>query len=409
MFNGLRALDLTDKTGFFCGKLLAHFGADVIKVEKPGGDPARNIGPFYHDIQDPDKSLYWFAYNESKKSITLNMETSEGQDIFRKLVAGSDFIIESFSVGYMESLGLNYEKLREINPRLIMISITPFGQTGPYKHYKDSDLVVMAMGGIMSQTGEPDGIPCRLDPDHAYCLAGSSAALASMIAYYYREMTGKGQFVDVSMYECALRENYNEVPIGWEFTHHNVKRSGQYMYRANVYTRCIWPCKDGYITWTIFGGKVGSKDNKALAKWMEEEGVLGELKDIDWDTFNFDDITQEKMDLIKEHILQLTARFTKRELEEQAIERGIRISAVNDVRDLYENSQLKFRNYWKPLRHPELSDNIVYPGQLFISDKVKVEPKYRAPLIGEHNKQIYIDELGFDDNKMAYLKEKCVI
>lgn len=409
MLGGLRALDLTGEASSFCGKILAQLGVDVIKVERPGGDPSRNIGPFYHDIQDPEKSLYWFAYNESKRGITLNIEMPEGQDIFKKLVAKADFVIESFPVGYMERLGLSYQELSAINPGLIMTAITPFGQTGPYKNYKAGDLVAMAMGGLMSQTGEPDGLPCRLDPDHAYRLAGSSAALATLIAYYYREWSGEGQFIDVSINECAIRENYHEVPVAWEFGHYNVARSGGRMFRANVYTRCIWPCKDGHITWTIFGGKVGANDNKALAKWMEDEGVLGELKDIDWDTFNLDDITQEDMDRIEEHILQLTSRHTKRELEDGAIRRGIRISAVNDVRDLYKSSQLEFRKYWRDIEHPELSDVITYPGHLFISNETKVEPRHRAPLIGEHNKQIYEDELGFDKETIDNLKEKGVI
>jgi benzylsuccinate CoA-transferase BbsE subunit len=409
MLSGLRALDLSSEAGLFCGKILAQFGVDVIKIERPGGDPARNIGPFYHDIQDPEKSLYWFAYNESKRSISLNIEMPEGHNIFKNLVAKADFVIESFPVGYMDNIGLGYQELSAINPRVIMTSITPFGQTGPYKNYKDTDLVAMAMGGIMSQTGEPDGLPCRLDQYHTYCLAGISAALGTIIAYYYRERFGEGQFVDVSMCECVIRENYHEVPVAWEFGHYNARRSGGRMFRANVYSRCIWPCKNGYITWTIFGGKVGANEDKALAKWMEEEGLLGELKDINWDTFNLDDVTQEEMDLIEKHVLQLTARYTKRELEDEAIRRGIRISAVNDVKDVYESSQLKHRKFWKNIKHPELLDVITYPGHLFLSNETKVEPRHRAPLIGEHNKQIYEDELGFDKEMVDNMKQKGVI
>ncbi|MBI4639766.1 MAG: CoA transferase, partial [Candidatus Tectomicrobia bacterium] len=133
---GLRALDLTDEKGFLCGKILGDLGADVLKIEKPGGDPARRIGPFYHDIAHPEKSLYWLAYNSSKRGITLNIETVDGQDIFKKLAASADFVIESFPPGYLTELGLDYASLREMNPRMIMISITPFGQTGPWKHHK---------------------------------------------------------------------------------------------------------------------------------------------------------------------------------------------------------------------------------------------------------------------------------
>jgi crotonobetainyl-CoA:carnitine CoA-transferase CaiB-like acyl-CoA transferase len=409
MLSGLRALDLTNEFGFFCGKILAQFGVDVIKIERPGGDPARNFGPFYHDLPDPEKSLYWFAFNESKRGITLNIETPEGQDIFQKLAKKADFVLESFPVGYMDKLGLGYQELSTINPGLIMTAITPFGQTGPYKDYKATDLIAMAMGGIMSLTGVPGGIPCRLSPNHAYCLAGANAALATMIAYYYRTWSGEGQYIDVALSECATRENYNEVPVSWEFRRYNAGRHGDIMFRYNVNTRTIWPCQDGHVTWTLFGGTIGATENKQLAKWLEEEGLLGDLKDIDWDQFGFDGITQEKIDQIEKPVFELLQRHTKKELEEESLKRGMRISAVNDVRDLYENRQLQFREYWKAIEHPELSEVVPYAGQLFISNETKTGPRHRAPLIGEHNQEIYEGELGFDSTTMAALKEKGVI
>jgi benzylsuccinate CoA-transferase BbsE subunit len=409
MLTGLRALDLTNELGFFCGKILAQFGIEVIKIEKPGGDPARNFGPFYHDIKDPEKSLYWFAYNDSKKGTTLNIESPEGQDIFKKLVKNADFVLESFPVGYMGKLGLGYEELSAINPRIIMTSITPFGQTGPYKDYKATDIIAMAMGGIMLQTGEPEGLPCRLNPDHAYCLASSNAALATMTAYHYREWSGEGQHVDVSLAESIIRENYHEVPMFWESVHNNVSRTGGYMYRGRFYTRTIIPCKDGHVVWTIFGGKVGANDNRQLANWIADEGITDELKDIDWEKFNFDEITQKDIDRIEGHILTLTSRYTKRELEDGALRRGIRLSAVSNMKDLYESEQLKLRQSLKAVEHPEIPDVITYLGQLFQSDGVRAEIKHRAPLIGEHNKQIYEGELGFDSKKMDNLKGEGIV
>lgn len=131
-----RILDLTDEKGWMCGKLLGDLGADVIKIEPPGGDPARNTGPFYHDEIDPEKSLYWFAYNTSKRGITLDLETTDGKGIFIRLAEESDFVLESFHPGYLEEIGLGYDILEEINPRLILVSITPFGPTGPYRDYR---------------------------------------------------------------------------------------------------------------------------------------------------------------------------------------------------------------------------------------------------------------------------------
>ncbi len=409
MLNGLRALDLTNESGFFCGKILAEFGVDVIKIEPPGGDPARNYGPFYHDIPDPEKSLYWFAFNDSKRGITLNIETPEGQDIFKKLVKKADFVLESFPPGYMKRLGLDYPKLSAINPTIIMTAISPFGQTGPYKDYQGTDLIAMAMGGIMSLTGQPGGVPCRLSPNHAYCLGGANAALATMIAYYYRSWSGEGQYVDVALSECAVRENYNEVPVSWEFRHYNAGRHGDLMFRYNVYTRTIWPCQDGHVTWTLFGGTIGASENKQLVGWLEEEGLLGDLKDIDWDRFGFDGITQATIDRIERPVFELLKRHTKKEIEDESLRRGMRISAVNDVKDLYENIQLRFRNYWQDINHPELGHSVSYPGQLFMSNETKTGPRHRAPLIGEHNREIYGSELGLSEKSLGNLKARGVI
>ena len=178
-----RALDITDEKGFLCGKVLGDLGADVIKIEKPGGDPARSIGPFYHDIPDPEKSLYWFAFNMNKRGITLDIETADGQQIFKKLATTADFVIGSFPPGYMDKLGLGYSALSEINPQTIVTSITPFGQTGPYQDFKGSDIVAMAMSGLMYLIGDPDRPPVRISFPQAYLHAGVEGAVGSMVAH----------------------------------------------------------------------------------------------------------------------------------------------------------------------------------------------------------------------------------
>jgi benzylsuccinate CoA-transferase BbsE subunit len=409
MLSELRALDLTNESGFFCGKLLAEFGVEVIKIEPPGGDHARHYGPFYHDTIDPEKSLYWFAFNDSKKSITLNIETPEGQEIFRQLTQKADFVIESFRPGYLKKFGLDYPALSNINPAIIMTAISPFGQTGPYRDYKSTDLIAMAMGGIMSLTGKPDGVPCRLNPNHAYCLGGAYAAVASMTAYYYRQRTGEGQYIDVSLFESVVRENYSEVPVAWKVNRHTAGRHGDIMFRYGVNTRTIWPCKDGHVTWTLFGGTIGAMENKQLAKWLDEENLLGDLKNIDWDKWGFDGITQTEIDRIEKPVFQLLMKYTKKEIEDESMKRGLRISAVSDVKDLTESAQLNFRHYWKELEHPELGESIKYPGHLYQSNQVNAEPRFRAPLMGEHNKTIYEVELGLDSKTMVRLKDKGVI
>ena len=210
-----RVLDLTDEKGVLCTKLMADFGADVIKIEPPGGDPMRRIGPFYHDEPDPEKSLFWFTFNTSKRSITLDITRREGQEILRQLATTADFVVECFAPGYLDSLGLGYSALSEVNPRLIMTSITPFGQTGPYRDYKASDIVGLAMGGLLYLNGEPGRPPVRVRASQAYAQASVQAAGGTMVAHYYREISGEGQHVDVSMQE-AVSNTLDTAQQAWD-------------------------------------------------------------------------------------------------------------------------------------------------------------------------------------------------
>ena len=203
MMSGYRVLDLTNENGYLCGKILGDMGADVIKIENPRGDSGRKIGPFYQQVPDMEKSLYWYAYNLNKRGITLDVETEDGRQILSRLIKKADFLIESYPTGYLDKLGLSYAKIHEINPKIVMTSITPFGRTGPYKDYKGSDLVVMAMSGLMYITGDPDTAPLRISFPQAFLLASAHAAAASMIAHYYRETAGQGQHVDVSAQESS--------------------------------------------------------------------------------------------------------------------------------------------------------------------------------------------------------------
>ena len=169
-----RVLDLTDGRGLLCGKMLADLGADVVQVEPPGGSPARNVGPFYHDTPGAERSLFWWAYCTNKRGITLDIATDDGAALLRRLVANADFLIESGDPGRMASLGLGYPDLQAINPRLVMVSITAFGQDGPYADYQASDIVGMALGGFMHLTGDGDRPPLRVSMPQFYQHGGGA-------------------------------------------------------------------------------------------------------------------------------------------------------------------------------------------------------------------------------------------
>ena len=409
LLSGFRALDLTNEKGFVCGKILAALGVEVIKVERPGGDPARGIPPFLHNTPHPEKNLYWYAFNTDKRSITLNLEVNQGQDLFRKLVEKADFVLESFVPDYMNSLGLGYEALREVNPRIIMTSLTPFGQKGPYTQYKGSELIASATGGVLLTTGDPDRPPVREGPDSVYFRTGAAAALGTVIAHFYREITGEGQQVDVSLQGVVASRTFTNL-VMWEFTKRLIKRSGTVRKIGPRATRWIWQCKDGYVFWAFMPGRFGAPANRALSKWIDEDGLENPLNKIpDWDELDLALISREELDTYEEAIARFFMNHTKKEIAEEGLKKGINAASVDSPADVLQNRQLEARGYWVDLEHPESGSTLMYPKQFFLCNHTHNFVKRRAPLIGEHNEDIYAKELGLSSTEIVTLKKTGVI
>ncbi len=408
MLSPYRALDLTDEQGLLCGKILGDLGADVIKIERPGGDPARNLGPFYHDEPDPEKSLFWFALNTSKRGITLDIETVDGQGIFKKLVETADFVIESFPPGYMDNLELGYSDLEKINPGVIMVSITPFGQTGPYKDYKTSDIVAWAMGGDMAPWGDADRPPIHFSHhSQAYLHAGADGAQGAMTALYHRWSTGEGQQVDVSIQEAVVQCT-EHITAGWDLRKTIQKRGGELSGSRTRLTQ-LWPCKDGYVSWFYWGGAMSLRTNVPMVKWMESEGMADDfLREFDWSKFGID-TTQEEVNRIEGPTARFFMAHTKAELFEGALKHGVQVYPVSTPVDMLESPQLAARNFWQEVEHPELGATITYIGAFANASEAPPRISRRAPLIGEHNQEIYEKELGISKDKLLILKQTGVI
>lgn len=405
-----RVLDLTDEKGLVCGRILGDFGADVIKIEPPGGDPCRNIGPFYHDIADPEKSLFWFAYCANRRGITLNIEAADGREIFKKLVRTADVVLESFPPGYLDSLGLGYSHLSEVNPRIIMTSITPFGQTGPYSHFKGPDLITWSVGGMTKVSGDPDRPPIRMSFPQSYPNGGAVGATGTVLAIYYRTVTGEGQHVDVSIQEQVIRTLAN-VRQFWDVCRINLNRAGQF--RTGLSTsanqRLIWRCADGYVNYPVYGGITGARTNRALVEWMNSEGIVDDyLNSMDWIRYDMACTTQEEFDRMEVPISKFFMRHTMSELFDSALERGIMLYPVYSPKEIVEDPHLADREFWQQLEHPELNDTITYPGAFLKLSETFCGLRRRAPLIGEHNREIYA-ELGLSQQELLILKQAGVI
>jgi crotonobetainyl-CoA:carnitine CoA-transferase CaiB-like acyl-CoA transferase len=410
LLSAYQVLDLTGETGFLCSRLLGDLGADVIKIEHPGGGPGRDIGPYYHDIQDPEKSLYWFAYNCNKRGITLNIEAPRGQEILKRLIKTAHFLIESFPPGYMDGLGLGYSTLARINPGLVVTSITPFGQTGPHKDYKATDLVITAMSGLMYTTGDPDRPPVRNSVAQSYVQAGAQAAVASMFAHYHRQITGEGQHVDVSMQD-ALHTTAMVAAVGisrWRYMGELPSRGGERSAYGTIKARHVWPCQDGYIGWRLYVGLLGNHTRR-IVEWMDAEGVAGVLKEVSWEQIGLDQVDQQQWDYWESAFSQFFLSRSKSELLQVAIEKGFILAPVNTPVDLVKHEQLQYRGFWEDVWHPELDASIIYPGAIYKSGVGDCGIWMRAPLIGEHNEQIYIEQLGFTVEELARLEQDGVI
>jgi crotonobetainyl-CoA:carnitine CoA-transferase CaiB-like acyl-CoA transferase len=406
-----RVLDFTDETGFLCGKILGDLGADVIKVERPGGDPSRNIGPFYKDIPDPEKSLYWFSYNHNKRGITLNIETETGREILKKLIEKTDIIIETFKPGYLKSLGIDYDVLCKINPKLIMTSITPFGQNGPYKDYRGSDLVLLAMSGFMSLLGDPDRPPVRPTLPQSFMWIGMHAAEGTLMAYYYRGLTGEGQHVDVSG-QAAIVWASSIAPAYYDYNKEIPKRAGSFISGRSVtgaLMRAVYPCKDGFITYIIYGGPAGIRTNKKLTEWMASRGMAPEeLKNKNWDKFDITTVTQEEIDEIEEANRKFFETITKDEFFKKVIESDMLGYPVATAKEIMEDEQLRERGLWKNVYHEDLNAHITYPSFFAKFSTIPCNIWRRAPLIGEHNEEVY-REIGLNKKDLILLKEANVI
>ncbi len=406
-----RVLDLTGPLGFLTGKIFGDLGADVIKVEPPGGDASRRLPPFLGNGNGSQQSLYWLAYNSNKRGISLNLQSERGRELFSQLALESDFIIESFPPRVREQLGFEYESLQHQNPGLILVSISPFGQEGPYKDLKGSDLEIMALSGAMSLAGEKGGEPMRVSVPQTPMWVGAEAAMGALTALAYRSMTGRGQRVDVSA-QVAVMAALAHAPAFWDLNRVNPERAGVFVTGRSVSgakMRVMWPCKDGWINFIIYGGAAGRHTNQQLVAWMDEKGLAPVwLKETDWSTFKVTNITQSEVDRLETPIRNFFAAVTKDEFLEGAIKRQMLGYPVATMEDIYRNRQLKARDFWQDMSDPVSGVTLKYPGGFAVVDGERLPIKCAAPRVGEHNEEVY-RELGVSSSELAQLESAGVI
>jgi crotonobetainyl-CoA:carnitine CoA-transferase CaiB-like acyl-CoA transferase len=370
--DGIRVLELAGLPGQYCGRLFADFGADVIKVEPPGGDPARALSPFGGGVRDPERSLVFLNYNANKRSVVLDIQTADGQETFRRLARTADVVIESFQPAYLDGLGLGYEQLQAVNPRIVVTSITPFGQTGPYSAYKGHDLHVQAMGGLMMIQGDDTRAPCMAPAHQGYQMASLHAAVGTMYALLARERTGRGQHVDVSMQEVIANTFFQIVRYSY---------IGEIERRPGVGTNLplvgIFRCKDGgWINIT----PLTPGHNDTMLKWMGDPRFEGP----EWRNRDF---MQQHSDVLVEAMTRFMEDFDATDLVDQAQERRIPCELVALPADYARSPQLAARQYFTEVSHPVIGTHRM-PGPPLRMSATPWRLAEAAPLLGEHTSAV---------------------
>jgi len=414
--DGYRVLDLTDEKGQLCGRILGDMGADVIKIEPPGGDASRSTGPFYHDDPNPERSLTWFYANANKRSITLRLDSTEGRDIFMRLVKDADLVVESFTPGHMAELGLAYDALAAARPDIVLTSITPFGQTGPRSWHKTSDLISVASGGMVCVFGDQDRPPVRITSPQAFFLGGQHGAVGSMLALYHRDLTGEGQWIDVSTQEAVMFSLTYYLPI---YEHRGVSRMrrGSFFVTPRpargdtIRIRLVFECKDGHVCLTLQGGsnRAAVNSGRAIVAWANQEGHAPGLTGYRWQDWDSSTVEQSEQERVENELIPFLLTKTKAELLEEAARRRILLAPVSTAVDVAGSPQLEARQYWQDVYHPELGETVTYPGPSVQVPRYPQKVYRRAPTIGEHNTEVYQGELGLSDEDLDRLRSTGVI
>jgi crotonobetainyl-CoA:carnitine CoA-transferase CaiB-like acyl-CoA transferase len=391
---GVKVLDLTEERGMYAGKMLADLGADVILVEKPEGSLARRKAPFKDDIPGIENSLYFIYFNTNKKGITLDVGTPAGQDVFKEMAKQADVVIEDGEVGRMQSLGLDYPVLRELNPGIIMDSVTGFGQTGPYRNYKAPDIVSFAMGGMMNLNGSPNAAPVVAPCEQSYYCASAVSVFGIVAALFLRMSTGKGQLVDTSAHEVIATFAASDV-MQYGTTSKIGRRLGS---QFGAVPGRIFPCKDGHVH--ILTIRVNH--------WQGLLEVIGNPEVLRGKEFEDGKFRNSNVEIIDAYVIEFTMKHTKMEIALLCQSKGVPCTPVNTPKEFSRDPHIKERGFFVDVEHPVIG-RYTYFNPPFRLSKTQCSIERPAPLLGQHNREIYCRELDYTDDKLAKLKSEGLI
>ena len=394
----VKVLELADEKGEFLGKLLAGAGADVLKIEPPKGNSTRTLGPFYHDQPHPERSLYFWHYNFGKRGVTLDIHDPEGTAILKRLIAQCDVLVDSLPLDTLKKLGLDWQDLQNLNPRLIYVVLTPFGRSGPWRDYKATDLIHLALGGQMmccgyspQADGKYDTPPIAPQMWHAYHIAGNQAFIATVGALIGREATNEGEMIDVPNWI------YNQTAC--------YRQTGRHA-QPVVGPEVQFPTKDGRYSIILPNPFPGGYET--IVSFLDGKGQAGDLTDKKYDDPN----NRKGLEFAKHFAdvqAECVAAFGMEEIWREGQNLGIPWSPIRKPEENLQDEQWQMRATFTKVEHPELGENFSYIGAPMHPQEVSWRTGPRAPLIGEHNEAVYCDGLGMSQDEVNQLKERKLI
>ncbi|MSQ25610.1 MAG: CoA transferase [Dehalococcoidia bacterium] len=396
--DGVTVIDLTQGiAGPYCTRLLADYGADVVKIEPPCGDAARGMGPFLHDDPHPERSGLFLHLNTNKRGATLDLRTATGRRILREMARQVDVLVHDLAPAETAALGIEYATLRQDNPRLVLTSISPFGQTGPYRDWQTAEIVVYAMGGPMFATGVPDREPVKLGGNVGQHHAGACAAAATAIALWTADTQGHGDHLDVSMMrvQAASQDRRTTMFIGYQYTN----ETNQRRWAGSAPGGGVRPCADGYVN--INGSAARFP---MLARMIGQEELLHDPR------FN-SEMARSRPGVSEEfdaYYIPYLMGFTKREAFAVSQEHRIPSGPVYDMADVLADPHFQERGVWQRTRHPQMGE-VTQTGRPFLMGETPWALRRTAPALGEHNAQVYCGMLGYAPLELAQLRIAGVI
>lgn len=386
---GVRVLDLGQRISApYCAEILARLGAEVIKVEPPEGDAARQMGPFPDDVPHPEKSGLFLALNANKYGVTLDLPSAEACGVLRKLATTADILIESFPTGFMEECGLGYDALRLSNPGLIMTSITSFGDRGPYASFKSTDLILFHMSGhahaLLGPVEEPDSQPpIRAGGHQAELLPGLAAATATLMALYRKRLTGVGCRVKIGSFEAMV----NQLISGLANCAYGRPAPSRDLGELRKSTASdgavggVLPCADGYVA-------VSPREDAQWERWLH---VMGDPKWAGDERFAGREARQANAPALWQLMSEWSRPLSKSDVTRRAQDQRIPCFPANTVADLLEDAHLASRDFFVTIDHP-VAGAFRYPGTAYRFSNAELPLGARpAPLLGQHNETILSD------------------